>query len=293
MRPLTALAAAAVCALAQQPDEWKIVSDVRLVIVDAGVRNRNGQPVAGIPRGAFRVFDNGKPRPVAAFAPEDAPATIGLVVDASGSMRHKRADLLLAASALLDESNPVDEMFLVTFNDSVRPAPIAPAGALRAALAATAIEGRTALYDGIRAATGQLAEGTRERKSLIVISDGADNASQSRRRDVELQAQLSHATIYTIGILDEGEKDRDPGFLRELAEVTGGSAYIDVAPDQLVSVCRRIAHEIRSRYMLGFYASTVEKTETRRIRVEVTSPPGVRVTARRSYLAMPATGGKP
>lgn len=291
MQVLLTVAAVAGWAAAQPAEEWKIVSDVRLVVVDVSVRDREGQPVAGIPREAFRVFDNGAPRKIASFAPEDAPATIGLAVDCSGSMRRKRTEVLLAASALLEESNPQDELFLTTFNDVVRTGPIAAAGSIRSALAGSVVEGRTALYDGIREAVEKLAQGTRARKALVVISDGADNASRSRRSDVEHIVQLTGATLYTIGILDESETDRSPALLRQLAAFTGGTSHIDIPPGQLVTVCQKIARDIRSRYSLAFYAAPAEREETRRIRIEVASMPHARIGARKAYIATPSPGG--
>ncbi len=279
-------------ASAQPAGEWKIVSDVSLVVVDVGVRDRQGQPVPGLSKDAFRVLDNGQPRPLAAFSREDAPVSVGLAVDCSGSMQRKRGELLAAAAGLVEASHPEDETFLVTFNDWVRSPPSGTPALLRRMLEATAVEGRTALFDGMKTALQRLAGGKWERKTLVVISDGADNASQTTRSEILRLALRAHATIYTIGILDDWEPDRSPAVLREIASLTGGAAHIDVPAAELTDVCRRVAAEIRSRYMIAFHAAQPSREQVRRIRIEVTAPFATRVSARRSYLAAPASEGR-
>lgn len=276
-------------AAAQPPDDFRIISDVRLVLVDVSVRGDKGQPLSGIPREAFHILDNGRPQPITAFASEDAPVTAGIIADMSGSMKHKRGELRMAVAALLRENNERDEVFLVTFNDTVRSYPI---GAdIIAKIDSSPVAGRTALFDGIRTGLLELPKGTRERKTLIVISDGGDNASESTRRGIFDLVQRSEATIYAIGILDEGEKDQNPGFLRDLASLTGGDAYIDIPLVQLPDVCRRIARDIRSRYLIGFRAADATREESHRIRIKVDTPQPHRVWARKSYLALPLRQG--
>lgn len=272
---------------AQPQTELRIVSEVNLVVVDVAVRDRQGKPLANLSKEQFRIFDNGRPKPLAAFAREDSPVSIGLIVDCSGSMMPKTGHLLTAVSALLSGSNPLDETFLVTFNDSVVTGATRPPEEIRRTLYATPIQGRTALYDGIHQGLAQVAKGKWERKTLVVISDGADNASLRSRREVLHEAMLQHATIYTIGISDIREHGRDPGLLRELASLSGGAAYIDIPVTELVETCRQIAREIRARYMVAFLASDATRQEKRRIRIQVDVPGGARVSARRAYLAMP------
>lgn len=277
---------------AQPAGEWKIVSDVSLVVVDVGVRDRQGQPVPGLSQQAFRIFDNGQSRPVAAFSGEDAPVSVALAVDCSGSMQRKRGELLAAAAGLMEASHPQDETFLVTFNDWVRSAPSGTSAQLRRTLETTAVEGRTALFDGMKTALQRLEGGKWERKTLVVISDGADNASRTTRSEILRLALRAHATIYTIGILDDWEPDRSPAVLREIASLTGGVAHIDVPAAELSNVCRRVAADIRSRYMIAFHAAQPPREQVRRIRIEVTAPFATRVSARRSYLATPAREGQ-
>jgi Ca-activated chloride channel family protein len=281
--------------LAFSQEGFRLVSEVRLVVLDVGVRDRQGRPVTGLPREAFRVFDSGRERPIAVFAREDSPVTIGLVVDASGSMRHKRSDAESAAGAFLDESNAADEVFVVLFNDVVvAGSPDSPA-VLRLVIANAVMEGRTALFDALGAALDQLDRGSRERKALIVISDGGDNASLLRRSAILARVRNAHATIYSVGISDPSRSDGDRGFLREIAQETGGSAHIDVPAPELAGVCRQIAREIRSRYTVAFHAHEAARTEKRPVRVQVEAPNlgPVRVLCRRSYIATPPRGDKP
>ncbi|MDX1980088.1 MAG: VWA domain-containing protein [Bryobacteraceae bacterium] len=281
-----AIAGSGVSAAAEQ--EWRLVSDVRLVILDVAVTDERGHPVTGLERDAFRVFDDGRPRPISAFAAEDSPVTVALVVDSSGSMRKNRRDLLTAAASLLEAGNPEDETSLVTFNDSVR---IAPSGAaILQTLAVTALQGRTALYDAIRTGLDRVQAGARERKALVVLSDGGDNASVTSRDEIIRRAQLSQAAIHTVGIQDADQSERDPGFLRRISYLTGGESVQDVKPEQLPDVCRQLARSIRSRYMLAFRAADTAAAQKREIRLEVTLPSGkAKVRTRPSYLATPVS----
>jgi VWFA-related protein len=275
---------------------YRVVDEVRLVVMDVSVRDSKGLPVSGLKKSNFRVLDNGKESPLAAFAKEDAPVSIGLVVDCSGSMQKRQAQLLSATSALLSESNAADETFLVTFNDVVISGAPLPPGAILSKLVSTPIQGRTALYAGVRAALHQLSKGTRERKALVVISDGADNASAMGRKEILDKAEESHATIYTIGIWDE-DRERDARFLKQLASRTGGESYMDIPTEDLTTTCQRIARDIRARYMLAINAAITPQREMRRLRVLVNAEghSHLHVVTRPGYIATPVreTAEKP
>ncbi len=275
----------------EQPG-YRIVDEVRLVVMDVSVLNLKGLPVSGLTKSNFRVLDDGKESPLVAFAREDAPVTIGLVVDCSGSMQKRRKQLIAATSALLSESNAADETFLVTFNDVVVSGVPHPPGELLTKLVGTPIEGRTALYAGVRAGLYQLSKGTRERKALVVISDGADNASSVGRKEILELAEESHATIYTIGIWDE-DRRRDAKFLKQLASRTGGESYLDIPTEELKSTCQRIALDIRARYMLAINAAVTPERMKRRIRVLVSAEghSKLRVATRPGYIATPEGTG--
>jgi Ca-activated chloride channel homolog len=285
-------------AYAQPPGQPTIVSTVNLVLLDVSVTDGRGNFVSGLTREDFHVFDNGVKQSLSDFAKEDQPVTVGLVVDNSGSMRNKHAEVADAGVRLVGESNPRDEIFVVRFNDDISFG-LPPEAAftdnqdqLRAALHAGAIRGRTALYDATRAALDHLERGKQARKALVILSDGGDNASSLSERQILDRAILSRATIYAVGIYDKNEEDRNPGFLKRLAGTTGGEAFFPAGLEDLSEVCSRIARDIRSRYTVGFHAPESAPGEARRLRVTVSSHGRGKLTARtrRSYAIPPAAG---
>jgi Ca-activated chloride channel homolog len=274
----------------QQQKDFTIRSDVRLVLLDVAVKDNHGKLITGLSREAFSVEENGKPQPVTVFASEDAPVTVGILVDESQSMTPKRNEVLNAAQSFIEKSNPEDEVFVLNFNDSVSaglPPPTLFSGdisELRAALFRGSPAGQTALNDAIVAGLKQLEMGRRDRKTLVVISDGGDNASQHKRADMLDMVTKSLSTIYTIGIYDPDDYDRDPHLLRMLAGVSGGEALFPKSPSEMGAACTEIAGEIRSRYTIG-YVPQDSKTALRHIHVRVTAPNGGKLTAhtRTSY----------
>src|SRR5262245_10341010 len=166
--------------------QFTLSVDVDLVIFNVTVLGDDGRPVTGLTAANFRVYEDGREEKIKIFQPEDTPATVGLVIDNSGSMTNKRRDVVNAALAFINASHPDDEMFIVNFN---RKAWLAlPPGTnfttnrpeLRATLAETRAEGTTALYDALGLALDHLKEGTRQRKALVLLSDGGDNSSLSK-----------------------------------------------------------------------------------------------------------------
>lgn len=241
----------------EQPD-FTIRSDVRLVLMDVSVKDREGGFVSGLSKDNFTVSENGRPQRITAFAHDDIPVTVGILVDESFSMTPKRADVLTAAQTFIEESNPHDEVFVLNFNDKVRrglPDKVLFSDnvlQLRSALHRGIPEGKTALNDAIVEGLKQLELGRRDKKTLVVISDGGDNASQHKRGEMLDKVERSVATIYTIGLYDSDDPDRNPGILRELAKISGGEAYFPERPSGMIPVCRRIAKDIRTRYTLGY-----------------------------------------
>ncbi len=281
-------------ACAQQASEYKITSDVEMVLLDVGVTDSKGRSVPGLVSGNFMVFENGISRPIQAFAAMDQPVTAGLIIDASGSMLPRLRDAQLAALCLASASNPADEFFTILFNERIVYG--LPEGAaftddpdqLRAAVMVGAPRGRTALYDAIATGLRHLAAGRHSRKALIVISDGGDNASRQTRAEVLRLAQSSAATIHAVGIYDPEERDRDPGFLRQLAAITGGEAFFPGSPKELGGISAKIAADLRSRYAIAITPFDPRLDGTvRRLRVEAVDAAGRRlaVRARTRYVA--------
>jgi VWFA-related protein len=240
----------------QEP--FKIVDNVDLVLLDVSVRDSRGGYVTDVPESAFRVAVDGKPQKLSTFAKADAPVTIGLILDNSGSMRYKRNEVVLSGLAFAKESNPQDEFFVVNFNNTV--APGLPAKVpftddiqlLHSALNWGASVGQTALYDAIAYGLKHLEQGHREKRTLIVVSDGGDNVSELKQRDILNLIQQSRATIYTIGLLDPDDRDLQPAILKRFARISGGEYFEPEKLDDVPKVLNKISQDIRTRYTLGF-----------------------------------------
>jgi VWFA-related protein len=255
-------------------------------VLDVSVKDRHGGFVPGLTKGNFTVFENGVAQPISVFAREDLPVTVGLLVDQSRSMGPKRSDVLIAAQTLIAEGNPRDETFVLNFSDTVRRGLpdsnlfSSDMQALRTALYRGRTEGRTALYDAVFAGLEQLESGHRERKALVLISDGGDNASNHDRHEVFHKLDGSIATIYAVGLYDAEDQDQSPGLLKRLAEVSGGEAFFPASSADMTDVCRGIAKDIRTRYTLGYAPQPSNGGPLRHIRVSVAAPAHSRLIAR-------------
>jgi len=269
-----------------QPQEFVIRSEVRLVLLDVSVRDRDGGFVSGLSKDNFTVLENGVAQPITVFAGYDVPVTVGILVDESRSMTPKRADVLSAAETFIAESNPQDEIFVLNFNDFVKrglPEGVLFSGnldQLRSALYRGIPKGRTALNDAVVDGLKQLELGRRDKKALVVISDGGDNASQHTRREMLDLVERNIATIYTMGIFEPGDPDLNPGLLKRLAGISGGEAHFPVDADEMVAACRGIAKDIRTRYTIGYPPPAKNGGPVRRIRVSVSAPGRSRLLVR-------------
>ncbi len=256
--------------------QFTLSVDVDLVVFNVTVLDRNGRAVTGLTADNFQVFEDGRKEEIKIFQPEDTPATIGLVIDNSGSMANKRAEVVSAGSAFVSASHSEDEMFIVNFNG--KPWLALPKSIpftsrqpqLHAALSQTQARGTTALYDALELALGHLEKGMRQRKSLVLLSDGGDNASYATLEEVMHLAQSSSATIYCIGIYDPDQKDRNPGVLKQIAKLTGGEAFFPKKASDLGEVWPRIATTIRGQYTIGFLSSNSGRDGTYR-KVKITA----------------------
>jgi VWFA-related protein len=271
--------------------DFVLRSDVRLVLLDVSVGDRDGAPVSGLSKENFVVLENGKPETIKVFGKSDMPVTIGLLVDDSGSMKNKRQDVIQAADAFIAESNPRDEMFVLNFNDSVkRGLPdhtqfSDDRAALHRALERGAARGMTALNDAIVDGIEHLKAGTRDRKALVIVSDGGDNASTHTAKAVDTLIESHLATIYAVGIYDPDDRETNPGFLRRIARTSGGQIYFPKQPADVLAACKSIAHDIRSRYTIGYTPDPErDQPEIRHIAVRLTGARnGLSVRTRTSY----------
>ena len=281
----------------KEPQEYTIRTTSRLVLLDVSVKDSAGGLISGLTSDNFKVYEDGKLQQVTQFAHADIPVTVGLVVDKSGSMRPKQPEVITAGLVFIQASNPQDEIFVVNFNEAPRlglPELMLfsdDLARLKAALWQGDPQGRTALYDAIEMALHHLSYGQRDKKTLIVISDGGDNVSAHTLHEVMRDLLESATTIYTIGIFDEDDPDRNPKVLNGIARVSGGSAYFPQKLSEIVPICRDIAKDIRSRYTVGYIPAVGNRTSVRHIKVEAKSATGRKliVRTRTSYLFTPDT----
>ena len=274
--------------------EYKISVDVDVVVLHATAQDHKGILVSGLGKNDFQVYEDGVLQQIKYFSHEDIPVTVGLVIDNSGSMRPKRADVIAAALAFARSSNPEDQMFVVNFNEKVSfglPASIPftdQVAQLEVALSRISTKGETALYDAVAAALEHLKKGNRDKKVLIVISDGGDNASKHKLTQIMAMAGQTDAIIYTIGIFDEQDEDRKPHVLEQLAKNTGGESFLPESLKDVVPICERIAHDIRSQYSIAYVSTNRKQDGTYRVMQVKAVAPGrgrLLVRTRTGYFA--------
>ena len=265
-----------------------------LVVLNVAVTNDKGGFISGLPADAFRVLEEGQPQKVSFFAEQDAPATIGLLIDASGSMMETRARIIAAITEFAKASHPDDEFLPLVFNEQVSTVLPAPARftsdpiELREALTRSlSTRGRTAFHDALVEALDGVSQGGHERKALVILSDGGDNASRLTFDQALERVQASNVVIYSIAIVDPLALDRNPKALRRLAEGTGGLMFQPESAADVSRVFQAIAHDIRSRYTLAYAPpDSAVAGHLRRVHVSVEARgrSGLRVRTRTAYL---------
>lgn len=259
--------------------EFRVRTDVELVLLDVRVKQAKGGYVSGLARDNFQIFENGEPQKITEFSSADVPVAVGLVMDDSGSMEFKRPEVVTAGLIFIGASNPQDQMFVVNFNDKVRsglPETVSFSDNLRllhSALTQDAPQGRTALYDAVAFALKHLESGRRDKKTLVIVSDGGDNVSKHTLKELMVLIQESRATIYTVGIFAPDDPDRNPGVLERIARISGGESFLPSGLDEVVPICRQIARDIRNRYTIGYIpVHSGDKTALRKIHVVAKAP---------------------
>jgi len=264
--------------------------EVEEVILHAIVVDDQNRPITGLARDNFQVFEDGKLQTVTSFRKERVPVALGILIDNSGSMLPKRAKVNDAALQLVDASQPDDRVFVVNFGDDafLDQDYTSDVDKLKAALQRVETRGSTALYDAIIAAVDHLNQTSRlQKKVLLVVTDGRDNASQATFQEVLRKLQLKNGPVLYIIALEQNEHPDDGQSLRTLAEQTGGAAFFPTSLDEIQSISSSIAQDIRSQYVLN-YRSSNPQTAGAYHSIQVQALDGsahLRVTTRTGYSA--------
>jgi Ca-activated chloride channel homolog len=287
------LAAPAPGLFAQKDGPAIFTADTRLVVLHATVVDKNGRMITTLPQNAFQVFENGVQQTLKVFKREDIPVSLGLVIDNSGSMRDKRAKVAAAAQDLVKDSNREDEEFVVNFNDDAyldTPDFTNDPKVLEQALTKIDSRGGTAMRDAIRMSIDHMkAKAKKDKKVILVVTDGNDNASMISLENLVKAAQQSEVIIYAIGLLTEEERreaKRAKRALDALTEATGGQAYYPRELTDVDRIAHQVAHDIRNQYTLAYSPSNQALDGSfRQIRVVANGPGRPVVRTRTGYYA--------
>ena len=279
-------------------------ADTRLVVCHTTVVDKSGHLVTDLPESAFSVSENGVPQTIKVFKREDVPVSLGLIIDNSGSMRDKRAKVAAAALDLVKASNKDDEVFVVNFNDDAYLD--LPHGKdftsditeMQEALSHIDSRGGTAMRDAIRMSIDHIKQkGRRDKKVLVVVTDGNDNSSVISLENLVKAAQQSEVLIYSMGLLSEEERReavRAKRALEELATATGGETFFPKDLSEVDRYAQDVARDIRSQYTIEYSPSnTAMDGSYRLIRVAVNAPGHPSVRTRSGYYATPDQGSPP
>ena len=265
--------------------------DVPLILIPVHVTTPLGTSITNLRQENFRLFEDGAEQTIANFAKEDAPASVGLVFDTSGSMHNKINKSAEAAAAFFKIANPEDEFFLIEFNE--KPKLSVPftrdSDDVLHRIARAHTYGRTSLLDAIHLALVQMKQAHNLRKAIVIFSDGGDNRSRYNEREVREALLESDVQLYAMGIfgLDDSDKPSreeldGPRLLTELAAETGGKHFPVDNLEDLPKVCDRIGKELRNQYMLG-YLSTNGDRDGRYRHIKVVLAPAQNATPMKPY----------
>ena len=260
----------------------RIRVDVNLVVLHTTVLDDRGRFADGLKQDNFRVLEDKAEQKLSVFKREDVPVSMGLVIDNSGSMRDKRPRVNAAAITLVEASNPQDEAFVVNFNDDfyldLDKDFSSSIPELKEALERIDSRGSTALYDAVIGSLDHVKKGSRDKKVLLVVTDGEDNTSHNSLEKTVREIQKTDTVIYTIGLLSEESKKnakRARRALEDIAKASGGLAFFPENVDDVHTICEQVAHDIRNQYTLAYYPSNTKRDGTfRTVQVEVIPPRG-------------------
>ena len=285
--------------MAQQAQDSDTIfrADTRIVVCHTTVIDKTGHLVTTLPKSAFTVYENKVKQEIRKFQREDVPVALGLVIDNSGSMRNKLEKVKAAAMALVKDSNRDDEVFVVNFNDTAyldNPKDknfTNDLGELETALGRIDARGGTAMRDAIEMSIQHLKKAKRDKKVLVVITDGNDNSSLLSLEKIMKSAHQSGVLIYGVGLLSEEEHreaSRARRALNDLAEATGGKTFFPQGVEEVDAIAHLVAHDIRSQYIIEYSPSNAAMDNTfRAIRITAKAPGNPTVRTRSGYYATP------
>jgi VWFA-related protein len=265
-------------------------ADTSLVLIPVSVNDPKGRPVAGLEAENFRITDNKEPQTISAFSMEDEPVALGLVFDTSNSMKPFLAGARRAAALFVATANPGDQFLLVEFDSTPRiSVPLTEDLAhIRYELTFTQSRGSTAMIDAVYMAMNEIKKSTKQRKALILVSDGGDNNSRYSVGELRTVLQESEVLVYSVGMFGSGGDD-NPGLMRAIAEETGGRMF--VANSGLPNIASTISLDLRNRYVLGYVPTNAARDGLyHKVDVELIPPKGLpklRTYWRRGYFAPP------
>lgn len=256
-----------------------------LVVIPVTVSDGSNRFVLGLEKQNFSLLEDGLPQHISQFAAENAPLSIGLLVDTSGSMGSKLATSRQAVAEILKTLSGQDEAFLIAFSD--RPELVVPFthdfGQIEEKLGSVESEGLTALLDSVEMALGEMKKARNARKALLVISDGGDNNSRYTPQEIEKLVREADVQVYAMGVFEpfsnlglSGEELDGPKLLAEVSEQTGGRTFPARSFAALPTIARRIAIELRNQYVLAYQPTKQDRDgKYRKVEVKVSPPAGL------------------
>src|ERR1700676_5438818 len=284
---------------ASSGQDSKIRVDVNLVVLHTTVLDDRGRFADGLKQENFRVLEDKVEQKLSVFKREDIPVSMGLVIDNSGSMRDKRPRVNQAAITLVEASNRQDEAFVVNFNDDfyldldkdfTNSVP-----ELKEALERIDSRGSTALRDAILGSLDHLKKASKDKKVLLVVTDGEDNASRNSLEKMIREGQKTDTVIYAIGLLaqeNKKEAKRVRKALEQISAASGGLAFFPENVDDVHSICEQVAHDIRNQYILAYYPTNIRRDGSfRTVQVEIIPPRGRGKLSARTRNGYYAPGG--
>jgi Ca-activated chloride channel family protein len=277
------------------PHTKPLKSTVELVLVPVTITDPMNRLVTGLDKENFTVFEGKSQQEIKSFSSEDAPVSLGVIFDMSGSMSSKIERAREAVVEFFKTANPQDEFFMITFAD--KPEEVSDFTSsiedIQGKLVYTVPKGRTALLDAIYLGVSKMRQAKYPKKAMLIISDGGDNHSRYTEGEIKSMVKEADVLIYAIGIYDHyfptEEEKLGPALLSDITELTGGRAFTIDNPNDLADVATKIGIELRNQYVLGYRPTNpIKDGKWRKIKVKLLPPKGLpplRVYAKTGYYA--------